>query len=193
MTDAASFLFRFFLFAVLHSLLAIPSLKKRLIGRNRHLVRFYRLYYNITSLLFFGWVMAAFGNSAVLFVVPGVWSLVLYFMQMVFLIILVVCVRQTGTADFLGISGKSRESVKSAKLVSNGFYRVVRHPLYLFSMLFLVSNPIVSVRSLLLTIISSLYFFVGAWLEERRLALEFGKEYLDYQRSVPFIVPRIFM
>lgn len=191
MSDVTIFLLRFFLFALLHSLFALPSLKEQFTRRNSHLCRFYRLYYNVVSLLLFGWVMAAFRNSAVLYVAPGVWSLVLYSMQMAFLIILVASVRQTGAADFLGISKKSQDAPNTSKLVTNGWYRLVRHPLYLFSMLFLLSNPVISVRSLLLALISSIYFFVGACLEERRLSLEFGSEYLAYQRAVPFIIPRI--
>lgn len=188
MSDAAIFLLRFLVFAGVHSLLALPSFKKRFGARSVHLRRFYRLYYNIVSLLLFGWVMAAYSNSTVLYFVPGAWSLVLYSVQLTFLVILVACVRQTGAADFLvGISEKSQTS-----LVTNGCYGVVRHPLYLFSMLFLLSNPVVSARSLLMTLAAFLYFYVGARLEESRLTQEFGHKYLVYQRTVPFIIPRIF-
>lgn len=192
MSDVVLFLFRFFLFAVVHSILAIPSLKKRLAGRNSHLRRFYRLYYNLVSLVLFGWVMAAFRNSAILYIVPGVWSLALYFMQVVFLVILFACVRQTGAAEFLGVSRMTPDSLKTSKLVTDGWYRVVRHPLYLFSMLFLLCNPVISVRWLLLTLISAVYFVVGALLEESRFLQEFGNEYQAYQRTVPFMLPRIF-
>jgi methanethiol S-methyltransferase len=191
-SDVVLFLFRFFLFAVVHSILAIPSFKKRLAGRNSHLRRFYRLYYNLVSLVLFGWVMAAFRNSAILYVVPGVWSLALYFMQVVFLVILFACVRQTGAEEFFGISRMTPDSLKTSKLVTDGWYRVVRHPLYLFSMLFLLCNPVISVRWLLLTLISAVYFVVGALLEESRLHQEFGNEYQAYQRTVPFMLPRIF-
>lgn len=136
--------------------------------------------------------MAAFRKSAVLYVVPGIWSLVLYLMQMVFLMQLVACVRLTGVAEFLGISRNISDDSKTPKLVTGGWYRVVRHPLYLFSLLFLLSNPVISVRWLLLTMISAVYFVVGARLEESRLLLEFGSEYRSYQRAVPFIIPRIF-
>jgi protein-S-isoprenylcysteine O-methyltransferase Ste14 len=156
--------------------------------QNGHLRRFYRLYYNVASLLLFAWVMAAFRNVTVLYVVPGVWSLVLYFMQIVFLVILAACVRQTGTAEFLGI----KERAKTPRLVTDGWYRVVRHPLYLFSLLFLLSNPVISGHWLALTVVSAVYFLVGALLEEKRLLLEFGSEYMAYKRAVPFMIPRIF-
>lgn len=190
--DVTVFLFRFFLFAAVHSILAIPHLKIQFAGRSCHLRRFYRLYYNIISLLLFGWVMAAFRNSGVLYAVPGVWCYVLYFLQLIFLMILFVCVCQTGAAEFIGISKKSDDELKTPRLVTNGWYRVVRHPLYLFSMLFLLANPVMNVRWLLLTLASAVYFFIGARLEENRLLQEFGSEYEAYKNKVPFIIPRIF-
>ena len=192
MSEVTLFIFRFFLFAVVHSVLALPRLKLKIAARSGHLFRFYRLYYNIISLLLFGWVMAAYTNSSILYVVPGVWSLVLYSMQLVFLVILFACVSQTGTAEFLGIPALRADELKAPRLVTNGCYRIVRHPLYLFSMLFLLSNPVISSRWLLLTLVSAVYFFIGACLEERRLHLAFGSEYEAYQRTVPFIFPRIF-
>lgn len=193
MPDAILFLFRFSLFALIHSILAIPSLKKRCTRQNRHLVQFYRLYYNIVSLVLFGWVMATFRNSDVLYVVPGAWSLVLYFSQLLFLIALVSCVSQTGIAKFLGVSKQAQEGLQSSGLVTHGCYRVVRHPLYLISTLFLLSNPVISVRWLLLTFVSVVYFLIGALLEEKRLILEFGDEYRAYQHDVPFLLPRMFL
>lgn len=144
--EVTTFLFRFFLFAVVHSILAIPYLKMRLAGRSCHVRRFYRLYYNITSLLLFAWVMAAFKNSGVLYAVPDVWCFVMYFLQLIFLVVLFVCVCQTGAAEFIGIPEISTDDLKTARLVTTGCYRIVRHPLYLFSMLFLLSNPVMNVR-----------------------------------------------
>ena len=192
MSDAILFLFRFAVFAIIHSVFALPSIKKLSTRHSFHLGRFYRFYYNIVSLVLFGWVMATLRNSDVLYVVPGVWSLVLYFLQLLFLILLFVCVSQTGIAEFLGVSKLTSDVLKSPGLITNGCYRIVRHPLYLISTLFLLSNPVISVRWLLLTIVSVVYFLVGALLEEKRLVLEFGDEYRAYQSNVPFIIPRMF-
>lgn len=190
-SDALQFLLRFFLFALAHSILALPSLKGWFTSHSSHLRRFYRLYYNTVSLVLFGWVMTAYGNTTVLYVVPGVWSLVLYGMELAFLMVLCLCVCQTGAAEFLGISKGAPESMKTHRLITTGWYGVVRHPLYLFSILFLVSNPVITVRWLLLTVVSTGYFIIGAFIEEKRLREEFGAEYEAYQRSVPFLLPRL--
>ncbi|MDD2539529.1 MAG: NnrU family protein [Desulfuromonadaceae bacterium] len=192
MSDAVLFVFRFLLFVAVHSILAIPSLKRRVSEKNKHLSRFYRVYYNLLSLALFGWTMAVFRNSTVLYVVPGAWSLVMYFMQLLFLIILFACTRQSGAAEFLGIHRLSAAGAQTHTLITSGCYRVVRHPLYLYSLLFLLCNPVISTRWLLLTLLSAIYFVIGARLEETRLVVEFGDEYRAYQHAVPFMFPRIF-
>ncbi len=72
MPDKINFIVRFILFAVTHSLFATDWVKKILHGADR---KEYRLYYNIGSLVMFGWVMSVYRNSDVLYFVPGVWSL----------------------------------------------------------------------------------------------------------------------
>lgn len=192
MPETVVFIFRFIIFVLIHSVFAMPSFKRRFENGSGHLNQFYRLYYNIISIVAFGWVMASFRNSDVLYVVPGVWSLVLYAAQLIFMVMLLVCIMQTGVAEFLGISGFRRVSPKPQKLATEGFYRIVRHPLYLFSILFLLSNPVITARWLLLICVSSVYLLFGAIIEEKRLLQQFGSEYNIYQRKTPFIIPRIF-
>lgn len=189
MHDAAIFISRFLIFAAVHSLLAIPLVKKFLTGRTQPGHWAYRLIYNLTSLAMFGWVMASYRNTPVIYVVPGAWSLAMYLLQGILLAALVCCVRQTGTADFLGLPLKEGAQSNSNRLVTGGCYGVVRHPLYLISMLFLLFNPVITTRWLILSALSSVYFIVGALVEERRLLTEHGEQYQAYQLTVPFLIP----
>jgi len=100
--DYAVFILRFCLFAGAHSLFATEWVKNRVAGGAGREPRSYRLIYNLASLVMFIWVMGAYGNSPVLYYAPGVWSLIMYLLQLVLLCILVNCVRQTGINDFLG-------------------------------------------------------------------------------------------
>lgn len=180
MPEHITFTLRFLLFAFLHSLFATERVKSRLSGSNTA----YRICYNLASAVCFAWVMAADNNSRILYVAPGVWSLFMYLAQCLVAVILYGCLRQTGIPAFLGL-----RPLQHHKLSTTGWYGLVRHPLYLFSMVFLLLNPVMSIRWLLLTVFSLVYFIAGGMIEERRLLVEYGDEYRDYQAHVPFMLP----
>ena len=176
-------------FAGVHSLLCTNRAKlavRRLCGKYTSL---YRLVYNLVSLVMVMWVMAAYNHSPVIYFFPGIWSLVLYLVQFAIAVILIGCLKQTGVADFLGVS-QLRSAIPSRNCLNvHGCYAIVRHPLYLLSSLFLILNPVMTGQWLLLSVLTVCYFLVGGCIEERRLVEEFGEEYLRYQREVPFIIP----
>lgn len=130
MSEKINFTLRFILFAVVHSLYATAWIKKCLSVADR---QGYRLCYNAVSLAIFGWVMLAYRHSDVLYVAPGVWSLIMYLLQLMAVVILASFLRQTGVGEFLGFTKSSASS-----FTSSGWYSIVRHPLYFFSTLFIL-------------------------------------------------------
>jgi len=184
--DYAHFIFRFILFAVLHSLCA-TNWFKRLFGKREP--GYYRLVYNIVSLMMFAWVMTAFHSSDVLYVIPGIWSLVMYGVQLVLLLMMADCLRRTGMASFLGLPAAMAQP---QRLVTSGYYAVVRHPLYTLAIVFLFLNPVMTVPWLSLALLSSAYFCIGALIEEQRLTEAYGDAYRLYRQAVPFLIPRLF-
>jgi methanethiol S-methyltransferase len=46
-----------------------------------------------------------------------------------------------------------------------------------------------SVSTILINIIISIYFIVGSFLEERKLVREFGDDYRQYQQTVSMLFP----
>jgi methanethiol S-methyltransferase len=191
LSDHALFIVRCILFGVAHSLFASKRTKQafsRVTGREP---RTYRLLYNLASLAMFGWVMAAYRTSPLLYAAPGIWRWVLYAAQLVVAAAIFRCVRQTGAGNFLGISQLRSAFAQPCELVTSGWYARVRHPLYLFSALFLILNPVMTARWFLLTIFSTTYFIVGGMIEERRLLMEFGDEYTRYRQQVPFMIPSV--
>lgn len=191
MTDTNIFVLRLCVFAVAHSLLALPKVKLFIISGKQTRQKSYRLAYNLISFVLFGWTMSAYRNTPVLYLIPGIWSLVMYLVQAIFLAILVNCIRQTGMTEFLGLPKLDTDNSCKSRLITDGWYGIVRHPLYLFSMLFLLFNPVVTSRWLILTIFSFIYFIIGSLIEERRLLREFGDEYRHYRQRVPFIIPNL--
>jgi protein-S-isoprenylcysteine O-methyltransferase Ste14 len=188
--DYLDFICRFITFAVFHSVLASTLLKKRIHIKAGSQYRYYRLLYNLLSLIIFGWVMLAYRHSPVIYFVPGIWSLFMYLLQLILVVAMFKCLQQTNISDFLGFRQLKHQETK-LKLVTNGFYGVVRHPLYLLSILFFVFNPVMTAQWMFLTICSSIYFIIGAHIEEKRFLDDFGDEYCHYKQIVPFIFPNL--
>jgi protein-S-isoprenylcysteine O-methyltransferase Ste14 len=189
--DYTVFMLRCIIFAVVHSLFAANLTKqafKRVVGREP---RSYRLIYNLASLAIFGWVMAAYRASPLIYAAPGFWKWLLYAAQVVVIAVIFCCVRQTGAGDFLGFNTFRSAGAEPRTLVTSGYYAYVRHPLYLYSTLFLILNPVMTTQWLLLTIFSVAYFIIGGMIEERRLLKEFGDEYQRYRQRVPFMIPSL--
>jgi protein-S-isoprenylcysteine O-methyltransferase Ste14 len=46
-----------------------------------------------------------------------------------------------------------------------------------------------TVNSFIVYVALTVYIFVGAFFEERKLLREFGQEYVDYRSVTPMIVP----
>lgn len=185
------FIMRLIIFIVLHSFLAAPYIKERIMRLANSNPPAYRLGYNVISLLVFGWVMSAIGHSTILYEIPGVARYIFNLIQVVMLIGLASCLLSTGLSTFLGVDAlmANMGSGTPQALATNGWYGVVRHPLYFLSIIFMFSNPVMTVRWMILACVASLYFIIGALIEEKRLLKEFGEEYRYYREKVPFILP----
>lgn len=191
MQGHSAFIIRFTIFAACHSLFATNRVKRLVALAAGREVRSYRLLYNITSFIMFGWVLAAGRSSEVLYFVPGIWSLIMYLLQVAVAVALFRCIRRTGLGDFLGISQLEKHLTPERKLVTDGFYSAVRHPLYLLSMIFLLLNPVMTIEWMLLTVMTLAYFICGGLIEEQRLVEEFGDQYRRYRCQVPFMIPSL--
>lgn len=189
MSDSLDFTIRLTIFCIIHSLLAAPRIKNHIKRLARRPLTGYRLAYNLFSMVLFGWVMLAWQSTSVLYVLPGIWSLVLHGLQFIILWTGLVCLRQTDLAGFLGIRPVDED--KTPAFATTGCYAVVRHPLYLLGILFLLLNPVITTRWIVLTLFSIPYFIFGALLEERRMIRQLGDIYRQYQKQVPFIIPRM--
>ncbi len=78
---------------------------------------------------------------------------------------------------------------RNDRLFTGKAYAVVRHPLYLGISAILAASPAQSRNSLVSTAMVVLYFYVGTFLEERRLVRRFGDEYRAYRERVPRFLP----
>ena len=180
------------LWGLVHSLLASLSFKSflaNLLGKS--LMRGYRLFYNIFSLVTFLPILYLVATlpDAPLYSVPAPVSYAMLLGQGVGAVLLIVGVLQTDTLSFVGLRQLVQEESPAA-LVANGLYRLVRHPLYTAGLLFLWLSPQVTVNSFTLYVGATIYILIGATFEERKLLREFGAVYAEYKSKTPMLIPR---
>jgi methanethiol S-methyltransferase len=186
--------------ALFHSITASRAAKdwiRRTIGRRAY-AGFYRFVYNVIAVLTFLpvlYVLAFLVPATVLWRVPLPWGWLMIGVQVVGLGGLIVSLLFTGPFSFLGLSQVWRylqgapDPDPPSAFISSGPYALVRHPLYLFSLLVIWFTPLLTLNLLAFNLLATLYFWLGAIHEERRLAVAFGPQYRRYQRTVPFLLP----
>jgi protein-S-isoprenylcysteine O-methyltransferase Ste14 len=152
--------------------------------------RAYRLIYNVFSVIGFAPVlvlMRVLPDHGV-YRVSAPWNVLMIAGQVVAVLLLFVTFLQTDAWSFVGLR-QMVEGEKPAALVTNGFYRWVRHPLYLFGLLLLWLTPDMTANMLVVYISLTIYLLAGAYFEERKLSHEFGGPYTEYQSRTPMFIP----
>jgi protein-S-isoprenylcysteine O-methyltransferase Ste14 len=194
------FLIAFLFWAILHSLTAgagFKRLARRWLG-DRTYAGLYRLLYNIVAGITFLPVLylaAVALPDGQVWRVPWPASLLLRFGQLLGLLGLAISLWQTDLLRFAGL-GQAIRYLRGAAdvnpppvLVTSGPYALVRHPLYLFSLIVLWLNPVLTWQGLIFNGAATLYFWIGSVYEERRLVEVFGSAYQAYRRRVPRLLP----
>ncbi len=96
-------------------------------------------------------------------------------------------------SDALGLQAILRhllgKEARALPLAVRGPYRWVRHPLYFLMLVLIWTCPDVSLDRALFAVLWSTWIVIGARLEERDLAAEFGADYRAYQQAVPMLIP----
>jgi protein-S-isoprenylcysteine O-methyltransferase Ste14 len=167
---------------------------KRVLGAK---YRFYRLFFNTFSvgtlipLLIYS--HSARWSTELLFAWKGYMRLIQYGMITLGAILLLTGARHYSVFQFLGIKQIMQERSGGAMTVSgefdsSGILGVIRHPWYL-GVFFLLWASDITLRGLLTNMVLSSYLVIGTILEERKLVLEFGDKYKEYQRQVSMFIP----
>lgn len=96
--------------------------------------------------------------------------------------------------EFVGIRQVMRRRGSSpadggSRLHTEKAYALVRHPLYAGISMILLAHPVQTRNSLASAAAVVLYFYIGTFLEERRMVRTFGDAYRAYRREVPRFFP----
>ena len=88
---------------------------------------------------------------------------------------------------------QTAETHRTEKIVTTGTYSIVRHPQYFGGLIAHVgiSFLLFAMYSLLSTPLMAVIIYIISRKEEKELTKEFGKEYEDYKKKVPMLMPRL--
>ena len=190
----------FTIFAAIHSFLATIENKKRFKESFGNLIAFYRIGYNIFSLLsFYVIFLLSPKPHIIIYDLPNPYDLLILIPQLLSLAGLVWVFRYICVKEFLGISqvksyfqkNYTAELDEELTLNIGGPYKYSRHPVYLFSILFLLFRPVMDLFYLTFFMCLVAYFYIGSYYEEKKLIRNFGEEYIKYREKVSRIFPSI--
>jgi protein-S-isoprenylcysteine O-methyltransferase Ste14 len=197
--DVIIIIIGFTLYAFSHSLLASFKFKKIIAEKIGNYIAFYRLVYNIISVLSLAlliWLLPK--PDLIIYDLSYPYDIIILIPQFSSLAGIIWSLRYISTREFLGIEQMKRwinnqyntnELDEKMTLVIEGPYKYIRHPILFFGGLFLVLRPVMDLFYLTCLICIILYIYIGSFFEEKRLIEKFGEKYIEYQKDVARFIP----
>ncbi|HEX7356501.1 MAG TPA: isoprenylcysteine carboxylmethyltransferase family protein [Ignavibacteriaceae bacterium] len=189
----------FSLYGFIHSVLASERVKiffKKVFGK---VIAFYRLLYNIFSFigLYIIWDLSPH-PSLQIYKLPNPYNYLVLIPQILAIAGIIWCFKYISFKDFLGLNQIDRylkneytndELDENYTLRIEGPYKYSRHPIYFFSIMFLLFRPEMNLFYLTVFTSFTAYFYIGSYYEEKKMIRLFGDEYRNYQKKIPRIFP----
>jgi len=180
------------LFCAFHSVFASLRFKQVARRRMKGQYKFYRLYYTIFALAGFAAIMIYLFiiRSYKLFIISRITLISGSIVAAFGLIIMSVCIIKY----FIQLSGLKKliKHETSDELMITGIHKIVRHPLYAGTFIFiwglLIIYPYLSL--LIADVLITVYTLIGLRFEEQKLEKEFGNAYRMYKQKVPMLIPK---
>jgi methanethiol S-methyltransferase len=92
-----------------------------------------------------------------------------------------------GIRQILNI-GKIKKTNSPDEIKRKGLLGIMRHPMY-FALIIYLWCQIHRMSDIVVNLVLTAYIIIGTILEEKKLVLEFGDAYIQYQKEVPMIIP----
>lgn len=189
----------YFLFGYTHTFLSSKKIKNFIKDKFGNLIAFYRLSFNIISILLLALILKyAPRPDIIIYDLQNPYDLLILIPQFLGLIGFFWSFKYLCASELIGIGQIKRwlrneydveDLDERTTLNIRGPFKFVRHPIYFFSILFLISKPTMDLFYLITFICAVIYFYVGSIYEEKKLVDEYGKLYTQYQSNVPRILP----
>ena len=179
----------------LHSAMISLSVTEALRRWFPHGFRYYRIFFNLVAVLTLIPILAYSHTlkGEILIAWSGPWRIVPVGLGVLALVFFMTGARRYDFRQFLGLRQLANENTCSVltddcSLETGGVLSVVRHPWYSGGILIVWARPL-DTAAILTNLILCGYFVVGAMLEERKLIVQFGQQYRDYQNRVSMLFP----
>lgn len=178
------------LYFTIHSVLAATQVKKTIQSMGVS-VRMYRFVYNILAFILL--LPIVYYLAVIPFEFAFLPTLSIKFLGLAIGLFGALIAKKAfasyNTRAFLGLGDMQKED----EFTVSGLLQYVRHPLYSATILmvsgYFLYQPKWSVGVSAFLVI--LYVVIGIQFEERKLIRQFGNRYLDYKKSTPMLIPRI--
>jgi len=179
------------LYFLIHSLLASFRVKKAFKHALPSLANSYRLIYNALA------VVLLIPQIYLMYAIPSTniwqWSeefkIVTNLLAFAAILGFVWSLKYYNNMDFLGLNQlKQSSSNSSSRFTLSPLHQYVRHPWYFFALVLIWTRDM-NAHFLISACCMTAYFIAGSIYEERKLVIEFGQVYRDYQQAVPGLIP----
>lgn len=179
----------------LHSILINLTVTEWLRKKFPNGFRFYRIAFNIIAVITLVPVLlyASSTKGATIIAWEGWWRSAPILLGVIALFLFIAGAQRYDFLQLLGLRQIKDEKTCSVltddcTLDTSGVLSIIRHPWYTGGILIVWARPL-DLAAILTNLIINVYFVVGAILEERKLMVQFGEQYKDYQERVSMLFP----
>lgn len=189
----------FTLYGFIHSVLASEKVKVLFKKAFGNFIAFYRLMFNVLAFvgLYLIWELSPH-PSLQIYKLPPPYDYLVLIPQFISLMGVIWCFKYICFKEFIGLNQVERylkNDYPDNALDENyilrieGPYKYSRHPIYFFSIIFLLFRAEMNLFYLTMFISFTAYFYIGSYYEEKKMVRLFGDDYRNYQQKVPRIFP----
>ena len=173
-------------YGIIHSLLASEFMKKIFV------TKYYRLIYNLIAVILLVLILYLLIVTKSARLIPSSFfnQLLGGIMMLSGICVMYISIKGYASKEFLGTDFNS---TKLPTLKTDDLSAFVRHPLYMGTLLFMwgIFGFFATESCLISVLILTIYIRIGMYFEEKKLVKLFGKQYEEYQKNVPMLIPKL--